>query len=188
MRKIISLFISIIIAFSINGLDNAFKSELPIVEEKIKVDNIIDSIQDDKKLEEKSEIIEESEQKVIESSKEPEKKQEIISDESTINNDGSIKKEENIVQNNVVETQIENTKKNNPWDSLGITEYEFYHKPASSWAEVNFKISDYGSYEATFNACKEYGDNYKAEHGGGYWCISVNSYSGDYLGEDIDFY
>ena len=63
MRKIISLFISIIIACSINGLDNAFKSELPIVEETIKENNIIDNVQDDKKLEAKSELIKEPEKR-----------------------------------------------------------------------------------------------------------------------------
>lgn len=78
--------------------------------------------------------------------------------------------------------------KNNPWDSLGITEYDYYNKPAHSWAELDFKVSDYGSREKTLEACQKYGNNYISENGGGYFCDSVNSYSGDYLGEDIDFY
>lgn len=83
---------------------------------------------------------------------------------------------------------VEQPKQSTPWDSLGITEYEYYNSPAHSWAELDFKISDYGSREATLNACKEYGNKYIAENSGGYFCDSVNSYSGDYLGEDIDFY
>lgn len=83
---------------------------------------------------------------------------------------------------------VEQPKQSTPWDSLGITEYEFYNTPAHSWAELDFKLSDYGSREATLNACKEYGNAYISENGGGYFCDSVNSYSGDYLGEDIDFY
>ena len=210
MRKIISLFISIIIACSINGLDNAFKSELPIVEETIKENNIIDNVQDDKKLEEKSELIKELEQKEIESSKETEKKQEIISKESTTNNEVSIKKESAVVdeqskknesvihtspsneikpeQKEVQESKPVEPTKNNPWDSLGITEYEFYNNPAHSWVKLDFKISDYGSREATFNACDDYGNKHKAEHGGGFECLPVNSYSGDYIGEMIEFY
>lgn len=210
MRKIINLFISIIIACSINGLDNAFKSELPIVEETINNDNIVDNVQDDKKLEEKSELIEEPEQKEVVSSKDTEKKQEIISEESTFKNEVSVKKEENIVveqpkksesvihtspsneikqeQKEVQESKPVGPIKTNPWDSLGITEHEFYNSPAHSWAKLDFKIRDYGSREATFNACNDYGNKHKAEHGGGFECLPVNSYSGDYIGEMIEFY
>ncbi|MBQ7140900.1 MAG: hypothetical protein IJO32_05295 [Bacilli bacterium] len=179
-------------------------------EETIMENNIIDNVQDDKKLEEKSELIEEPEQKEIESSKDTEKKQEILSEESTIKNEVSVKKEENIVveqpeknesvintspssefkqeQKVVQESKPDETIKNNPWDSLGITEYEFYNSPAHSWAKLDFKISDYGSREVTFNACNDYGNKHKAEHGGGFECLPVNSYSGDYIGEMIEFY
>lgn len=214
MKKIISLVLGALMLCCVNGMGKAFTSEIPNFDESPIINNSAEKVEKDKNVVEKSDLSKEQEEKRNGSS-ETEKSEEIVSSESTktVENKEIEKKEEivvesksenneqnhtqqnivqnqeqNIVQNNVVETQIENTKKNNPWDSLGITEYEFYHKPANSWAEVKFKISDYGSYEATFNACKEYGDNYKAEHGGGYWCISVNSYSGDYLGEDIDFY
>lgn len=214
MKKIISLVLGTLMLCCVNGMGKAFTSEIPNFDESPIINNSVEKVEIDKNVVEKSDLSKEQEEK-INSSSETEKSEEIVSSESTkpVENKNIETKEEivvesksenneqnqtqqnivqnqeqNSVQNNVVETQVENTKKNNPWDSLGITEYEFYHKPASSWAEVNFKISDYGSYEATFNACKEYGDNYKAEHGGGYWCISVNSYSGDYLGEDIDFY
>ena len=95
----------------------------------------------------------------------------------------------NIPQNtNTEPTPTDTVKENTPWDSLGITEYDYYNKPAQSWANLQFKISDYGSREATEKACHEYGDNNIPEGRAGYWCLSVNSYSGDYLGEEIDFF
>lgn len=173
---------------------------------KINVDN------EDVKVEDKSEStgkVNNKEEKEIDKNPDTEKIKEEISTETTekkenkINNDNSNNVVEKQTQNNinqnitpVIDNQEQNTEvksnesinKNNPWDSLGITEYDYYNKPAHSWAEVNFKISDYGSREATLNACKEYGDEYIAKHGGGYNCDGVNSYSGDYLGEYIDFY
>lgn len=83
---------------------------------------------------------------------------------------------------------VEQPKQSTPWDSLGITEYEYYNSPAHSWAEVNFSVKDYGTQESALKACQDYGNSYIDEHSGGYWCISINSYSGDYLGEDFDYY
>lgn len=82
---------------------------------------------------------------------------------------------------------VETPKQNNIWDELGISEYDYYNKPAHSWAKVDFKVSDYGNYEATLDACKKYGDEYTNEYGGRYFCYSINSYSNDYLGEMIEF-
>ena len=210
MRKIISLFITIIIACSINGLDNAFKSEQPTFEETTIEDSIIENVQEEIIVEEKSDLSEEQiiEEKEIKSSSDTEEKKKVESSESTSQNkkvehkvevkqekpqvkeetiqvqpSNEVKSEQNIIQENKVEIP-----KTNPWDSLGITEYDYYNKPAHSWAELDFKISNYGSREATLNACKEYGNNYISQNGGGYFCDSVNSYSGNYLGEDIDFY
>ena len=92
----------------------------------------------------------------------------------------------NVPQNNNAETPT--PVENKPWDDLGISEYDYYNKPAHSWAEVDFNVKDYGTQESTLKACQEYGNSYIAEHSGGYWCNSVNSYSGDYLGEDFDYY
>lgn len=109
-------------------------------------------------------------------------KQQVIEKNNKVEPSNEINQEQNVVQ------KKDEVKINNPWDNLGITEYDYYNKPAHSWAELDFKVSNYGSREATLNACKEYGNSYISENGGGYFCDSVNSYSGDYLGEDIDFY
>ena len=73
---------------------------------------------------------------------------------------------------------------NNIWDDLGITEYEYYHSPMWSWARVDFKIEDYGTFEATRQACIDAGNN--TENVFSYSCIDINSYSGDYLGQMLD--
>lgn len=68
-----------------------------------------------------------------------------------------------------------------PWDELGITEYEYYHSPMWSWARVDFKIEDYGTFEATHQACIDAGYNTKDYFS--FTCSNINSYSGDYLGD-----
>ena len=73
---------------------------------------------------------------------------------------------------------------NNIWDELGITEYEYYHSPMWTWARVDFKIEDYGTFEATRQACIDAGNN--TENAFSYSCIDINSYSGDYLGQMLD--
>ena len=53
-----------------------------------------------------------------------------------------------------------------------------------SWARIDFSINDYKTYEKTREACIARGEEYFKE-GLGYSCTSINSYSGDYLGEMI---
>lgn len=73
---------------------------------------------------------------------------------------------------------------NNIWDELGITEYEYYHSPMWSWARVDFKIEDYGTFEATHQACIDAGYNTKDYFS--FSCSNINSYSGDYLGDMLE--
>ena len=89
------------------------------------------------------------------------------------------------VENN--STQVENdstvrVEKQNPWDDLGITEYDYYNKPMWSWARVDYSIKEYGTQEKAYNACIEAGNN-MIEDILSFSCTSINSYSGDYLGE-----
>ena len=103
----------------------------------------------------------------------------------------------NVVKENKVEydstqvennsTQVENNstqevEKENPWDDLGITEYEYYNKPMWSWARVDYSIKDYITQELTQKACIDAGNN-MLENILSFSCTSINSYSGDYLGE-----
>ena len=97
--------------------------------------------------------------------------------ESTIKEE---KKEEVIVD----EVVAEEVKKLTAWEELGITEHDYYNKPMWSWARIDFSIKDYKTYEKTREACITKGEEY-FEQGLGYSCTSINSYSGDYLGEMI---
>jgi len=90
------------------------------------------------------------------------------------------KKEEVIVD----EVVTEEVKKLTAWEELGITEFDYYNKPMWSWARIDFSIKDYKTYEKTREACIAKGEEYFKE-GLGYSCTSINSYSGDYLGEMI---
>ena len=97
--------------------------------------------------------------------------------ESTVREE---KKEEVIVD----EVVVEEVKEITAWEELGITEHNYYNKPMWSWARIDFSIKDYKTYEKTREACITKGEEY-FKQGLGYSCTSINSYSGDYLGEMI---
>lgn len=97
-----------------------------------------------------------------------------------------IKEEEKNKENNNSEVSNEGNVKTdiikNPWDELGISEYDYYHKPMWKWARIDYSIDEYKTYEKTREACMTKGEEY-FNKGYGYSCTSLNSYSGDYLGE-----
>lgn len=210
MKKIIKLFIAVIVLSAIIGIGNAFTIELPTFMENEESNKPVEKNKNDVKIEEKSDLSKEQEKEITNSSSETEKNKEQTSIKETNSTEKSaVEDKTNVKENNSYQPQSKNTKteqnnfpqntntesiptdtvkENTPWDSLGITEYDYYNKPAQSWVNLQFKISDYGSREATEKACHEYGDNNKPEGRVGYWCLSVNSYSGDYLGEEIDFF
>ncbi len=70
------------------------------------------------------------------------------------------------------------------WDDLGISEYDYYNSPMSSWQTVDFRVSDYGSMDTAREACTSYGLNYGPYINGeeSFNCDIVTSYSGNYLG------
>ena len=78
--------------------------------------------------------------------------------------------------------KTEEVKPKTAWEDLGISEYDYYHKPMWSWARIDFSIEVYKTYEKTREACISKGEEY-FEQGLGYSCTGINSYSGDYLGE-----
>ena len=116
-------------------------------------------------------------------------------DKKSNNNSNTNVVEENKVESNSTHvenhsTQIENNSTSkvekeeitNPWDDLGITAYDYYNKPMWSWARVDYSIKEYGTQEKAYNACIEAGNN-MVEDILSFSCTSINSYSGDYLGE-----
>ena len=72
-------------------------------------------------------------------------------------------------------------KEQTAWESLGISEYDYYHKPMWNWARVDYKIEDYGSFDATHQACIDAGN--QLEDIISFSCTNINSYSGAYLGD-----
>ena len=96
-----------------------------------------------------------------------------VDSDSNTKENGSIQEEDNSTQ------QVEN---NNLWDDLGITEYDYYNKPMWSWARVDYSIKEYKTIEKTQQACIDAGNNMMEEILS-FSCTSINSYSGDYLGE-----
>ena len=92
------------------------------------------------------------------------------------------KQESTQVQQPVTQPEPEQPKHGlTAWESLGISEYDYYHKPMWSWARVDYKIEDYGSFDATHQACIDAG--YQLEDIISFSCTNINSYSGAYLGD-----
>ena len=109
----------------------------------------------------------------IKESKSEEKKEEKKSEEN---------KNNNIKQNTTVVEEPKSEDKKNAWDELGISEYDYYHKPMWSWQRIDYSIDEYKTEQKTKEACLSKGDEY-FKQGIGYSCTSVNSYAGTYLGE-----
>lgn len=195
MKKIIIPLVIIIILIGITGimfipkkssLDSTDKDS--VVREETnenEIQNIEVEPEIDEKLIEESIIVdndpiskeETSSPKVVE-----EKKETISTETVDKNNSNSVTKEE--PKRDEVVPKEEEVKPKTAWEELGISEYDYYHKPMWSRGRVDFSIETYKTYEKTREACITKGEEY-FEQGLGYSCTSINSYSGDYLGEMI---
>lgn len=112
--------------------------------------------------------------------KKEEKKEQKFSSESK--NNTTITSTNTNKQNNNGVKETTQQKKETEWEKLGISEYDYYHKPMWSWARVDFSIDEYTTEQKTKEACESKGQEY-FEQGLGYSCTSINSYAGTYLGE-----
>lgn len=108
-----------------------------------------------------------------------------VSNSNVVNNKSKIEvKEEPRKEKSapVVNTPSETPKKEQTaWESLGISEYDYYNSPMWSWARLDFSIKNYGNFEQTHQACIDAGNN--MEDIISFSCTNINSYSGDYLGD-----
>ena len=84
-------------------------------------------------------------------------------------------------QNNNEVKEATQPKKETEWEKLGISEYDYYHKPMWSWARVDYSVKNYGNFEQTHQACIDAGNN--MEDIISFSCTNISSYSGDYLGD-----
>lgn len=184
------------IFFISNNKDN--KSEL---NPKI---NTLTSIEEHEEINVEKEVIkDESNNKTITNNKQDNNKTSGISSNPSGNDNSNDKKSNSNSNNYVVEetkevdynsTQVEKNstkeenhstqqeEQKNPWDDLGITKDDYYNKPMWSWARVDYSITEYKTIEKTQQACIDAGNNMMEEILS-FSCISINSYSGDYLGE-----
>ncbi len=188
MKKIIISVIAILIiasgitCFILNTKDKKLDDSHDISTINEKVDIKDNEVSDEESKIEKDKTIEQSNDKTSESNeqkenieKQPEgKKEEKKSDNGNKSN--------NTKQNTTVVEEQQPEVKKSDWEELGISEYDYYHKPMWSWQRIDYSIDEYKTEQKTKEACLSKGEEY-FKQGIGYSCTSVNSYAGTYLGE-----
>lgn len=157
--KIIRIFIAFVVVSLVVGLGSAFNGK-PVKE--------LDTA--------KTNQIEHEEQKEV--------KNDTQIEEKTEENKPTQSKQKQVEKSVIKEPKQEEQKEMTAWEELGMTEDEYYNKPAWSWARVDFPVEKYGSEEACFNACIKYGEESEM----GFSCSTINSASGRYLGEMIKLF
>lgn len=204
MKKIIILIVSFLLVVGVCFgffFFNYSKSEKIQDNKKIEYNNVDEKNEIIVEDSDKDNIIEEeTNDNVIEDNPDKNKKNKSVNNkkeenkpitqtpQNNSNNSNASKKEEKKEENKPVEKpeEVKEEPKKEPtsnaWDELGISEYDYYNKPMWNWARIDFSIKDYKTYEKTREACVSKGEEYFNE-GYGYSCTSINSYSGDYLGE-----
>ena len=182
MKKIIIpviLFVIIIIGVSCFMFYSKTKNVEEVTNENvvdtktnIETDNNVTKSSEDKinEIENSNELTNSS---AIKESKSEEKKEEKKSEGN---------KNNNIKQNTTVVEEPKSEDKKTEWDELGLSEYDYYHKPMWNWQRIDFSIDEYKTEQKTKEACISKGNEY-FEQGIGYSCSSVTSYAGTYLGE-----
>ena len=203
MKKIIIIVLSFILLLGISYFIfffNHSKSEEVLDNKEVEINNVNENNEISESLDKNDEVEHEEVQNNKEEenksnnkeSKEESKNNSVDTKKDTVTNnvpkvenkkEPTIKEEkkEEVIVDKVVEEEV---KKLTAWEELGITEHDYYNKPMWSWARIDFSINDYKTYEKTREACIARGEEYFKE-GLGYSCTSINSYSGDYLGEMI---
>ena len=187
--KIIRIFIAFVVVSLVVGLGSSFNGK-PVKELDTAKTNQIEQeeqkeVKNDTQIEEKIEKNNFEEEKLSTKSVEKEKN---IPEQKTNNeqkeNKDTQSKQKQVEKSVIKEPKQEEQKEMTAWEELGMTEDDYYNKPAWSWAKVDFAIEKYGSQENCFNACIKYGE----ESGMGFSCSTINSTSGRYLGEMIKLF
>ena len=186
--KLIRIFIAFVVVSLVVGLGSAFngksvpepdttKSNQTEYESQDKVEN---NTQNEEKIEEPTSKEELSTNPVEKEKNIPEQKTSSMQKEEKVT-----KPEQKQVEKSIIEEPKQEEKKEmTAWEELGMSEDDYYNKPAWSWAKIDFAIEKYGSQENCFNACIKYGE----ESGMGFSCSTINSASGRYLGEMIKLF
>ena len=82
--------------------------------------------------------------------------------------------------NAVKEEQVKTVVKQ-PWEQIGISEYDWYHKPVYNWMRIDYDVSSCGSKANCEALCMS--DAEELAFTENVSCIQVYSHSGAYLGE-----
>ncbi|MBQ9853529.1 MAG: hypothetical protein IJO57_00665 [Bacilli bacterium] len=201
MKKIIIIVLSFILLLGISYFIfffNHSKSEEIVDNKEVEINNVDEKNEISGSLDKNDEVEQEV---VLDNKEEDNKSNNKEHKEESINTDtkkdtvtNNVPKVENKKESTVMEEKkeevivdevvVEEVKEITAWEELGITEHDYYNKPMWSWARIDFSIKDYKTYEKTREACITKGEEY-FKQGLGYSCTSINSYSGEYLGEMI---
>lgn len=209
---VISLFVGIGSAFNGQSTDFVDKVDEQVIENEQETnssqfENVESSKVDSKSTETVDKSFKSEEKTTSDSSNVKQEKKESTEKVETNKKEEqqTVDKKEN-TNNSKQETKIEEKKENNTtekkqeisitppiqeepqkievWDELGITEYEYYHSPMSSWKKVthpDFNSCYVAGEDATsFKVNEQTGEWYQDYTD--YWCYEVKSYSGDLLG------
>ena len=156
--KIIRIFIAFVVVSLVVGLGSAFNGK-PVKELDTTKTNQIEheeqkEVKNDTQIEEKTEETNFEEEKLSTKTVEKEKN---IPEEKTNNEQKENKptqpKQKQVEKSVIKEPKQEEKKEMTAWEEIGMTEDEYYNKPAWSWARVDFPVEKYGSEEACFNTC-----------------------------------
>lgn len=192
MKLKLLTFLLVISGFTYCLIQNNITNKSEVIQKQTNTEKNQEIIED--KIE--KEVMEnESNNEPITNNKQDNNKTSGISSDSTGTTNQDDKKSDTNINSNVVKekdvennsTQVENdstaqVEKQTPWDELGITEYDYYNKPMWSWARVDYSIKEYKTQELAQQKCIEDGNNMLDEILS-FSCTTINSYSGDYLGE-----
>lgn len=190
-QKIIIMILVLITLFAVSFviLKLQTNKDSEIIEnntsESINNDNL-EELEQDNKEDELTDDNSNDEEKTIE--QESPKESQTTKEEKKTNNSSS----NNTSSNQNKKEESSSNKKDNKqsveskpvWEELGISEYDYYHKPMWSWAKIDYFVDTYGTEEATHRACIDAGN--KLENITSYTCYNINSYSGDYLGDMLE--
>lgn len=189
MKKIIISVIAILIiasgitCFILNTKDKKLDDSHDISTINEKVDIKDNELSDEKSEIEKDETVEQSNDKTSELNEQKEniEKQPEEKNEEKKSDNGN-KSNNNTKQNTTVVEEQNSKVEKTAWEELGISEYDYYHKPMWNWQRIDYSIDEYKTEQKTKEACLSKGEEY-FQQGIGYSCTSVNSYAGTYLGE-----
>ena len=146
---------------------------------EVETEDIIENeyeIQSEKPIHNSSKVVNNSSETI----KEKENNQTILQEQ---NPDKSDNQESGMIDpnGNIVEEEKSIVIISNPWEQLGISEFDWYHKPVYSWMRVDYDVSNCNSISNCERLCMN--DAEELAYIENVSCIQVHTYSGNYLGE-----